>query len=246
MKIIEIFSSIQGEGALAGVRQLFVRLTGCNLRCVYCDTVEAFKPAEFATISDVDGSGDTKQITADITPEELAEEIILLFNSASHHSVVITGGEPLLQHEELDELLGLLKKEDIKTVLETNATLVKELEDLKNFPDYISADIKLVTVARLENNFLEEHLEFIALAHKKLKKADNLSVKIVFDTASEDELEMVCERLPNYVDAVFLQPVTLAGVVFTPFDLLTAHNIASKYIDDVRIIPQIHKLMDIK
>ena len=246
MKIIEIFSSIQGEGALVGARQLFVRLTGCNLRCDYCDTKEAFDTPQNATIEDIDGSGEIKLVPSEISPEALAEEIVLLFNLAPHHSVVITGGEPLCQAEELDELLGILRKEEVKTVLETNATLVEELDSLKNFPDYISADIKLVTVARLENNFLEEHLEFISIAHKKLKRDDNLSVKIIFGKASEDELEMVCERLPNYINSVFLQPVTMQDVIFTPYDLLTMHNIASKYIDDVRIIPQIHKLMAIK
>jgi len=246
MKFTEIFSSVQGEGALIGVRQLFIRLAGCNLRCAYCDTVEAFDTPEKAVIFDIDGSGDFEEVPAEQTAEEIAKEITLLFNSAPHHSVVITGGEPMCQTKEVDELIDLLREEEIKTFLETNATLFEELEDMKNFPDYISADIKLVSVSRLENNFLEEHLKFLAIANKRLRKSENLFVKIVFDKASEDELEMVCEKLPNYVELLYLQPVTDSSVRFTAYDLLTAQSIAGKYIKDVRVIPQVHRLMDLK
>ena len=83
MVITEIFKSIQGEGTRAGLPCIFVRLTGCNLRCVWCDTAYAFH-------------GGTR-FTLDKILEKVA---VLAGNGASRISLVeITGGEPLLQSE---------------------------------------------------------------------------------------------------------------------------------------------------
>lgn len=83
MQITEIFKSIQGEGTRAGLPCIFVRLTGCNLRCTWCDTAYAFH-------------GGTKQ-TVD---EVLARVDALAGDGAGRISLVeITGGEPLLQPE---------------------------------------------------------------------------------------------------------------------------------------------------
>jgi 7-carboxy-7-deazaguanine synthase len=83
MVITEIFKSIQGEGTRAGLPCIFVRLTGCNLRCTWCDTAYAFH-------------GGTK-ITVDDVLEKVRE---LAGGDARQVSLVeITGGEPLLQPE---------------------------------------------------------------------------------------------------------------------------------------------------
>ena len=84
MVITEIFKSIQGEGTRAGLPCIFVRLTGCNLRCTWCDTAYAFH-------------GGTKY-----TLDEVLEKVqrSLSARSRAQHSLVeITGGEPLLQPE---------------------------------------------------------------------------------------------------------------------------------------------------
>jgi 7-carboxy-7-deazaguanine synthase len=84
MQVTEIFRSIQGESTYAGLPCIFVRLTGCNLRCVWCDTAYAFYGG--------------KQLSV----EEVAQQVR---DFASHdgkrhvHLVEITGGEPLLQKE---------------------------------------------------------------------------------------------------------------------------------------------------
>lgn len=83
MQITEIFKSIQGEGTRAGLPCIFVRLTGCNLRCTWCDTAYAFH-------------GGTKQ-TVD---EVVARVDALAGDGAGRVSLLeITGGEPLLQPE---------------------------------------------------------------------------------------------------------------------------------------------------
>ena len=83
MVITEIFKSIQGEGTRAGLPCIFIRLTGCNLRCVWCDTAYAFH-------------GGTKYSTDEIVDKvhSLAGE-----TSSATRLVEITGGEPLLQPE---------------------------------------------------------------------------------------------------------------------------------------------------
>src|SRR5258705_3465314 len=79
MKISEIFYSIQGEGMLAGVPSVFVRTSGCNLRCAWCDTpYTSWQP-----------EGDERSI------ESIAEEVEQ--HGASH--VVVTGGEPMIAPE---------------------------------------------------------------------------------------------------------------------------------------------------
>ena len=104
MKISEIFYSIQGEGMLAGVPSVFVRTSGCNLRCTWCDTpYTSWKP-----------EGDDQNlgtILADVRRRW-----------ATH--VVVTGGEPMIQ-EEIVPLTQRLKDFDLHITIETAGTVYK-------------------------------------------------------------------------------------------------------------------------
>lgn len=86
MLITEIFKSIQGEGTRAGLPCIFVRLTGCNLRCTWCDTAYAFHGGQRLTVNEV---------------MDRIESLCRLpdGNSAGITLVELTGGEPLLQEE---------------------------------------------------------------------------------------------------------------------------------------------------
>ncbi len=95
----EMFYSLQGEGVRAGVPAVFLRLAGCNLSCVWCDTKYSW------------GAG------IECDEAQLAEEI-LAFNCPS---LVITGGEPLLQIAALEKLIKLLP-DSIHIEIETNGT----------------------------------------------------------------------------------------------------------------------------
>lgn len=85
MQVTEIFRSIQGEGTRAGLPCIFVRLTGCNLRCVWCDTAYAFYGGE--------------KITLDGVISRVRELSAAPNGGAEVRLVEITGGEPLLQPE---------------------------------------------------------------------------------------------------------------------------------------------------
>jgi 7-carboxy-7-deazaguanine synthase len=99
LKINEVFYSIQGESSFAGRPCVFVRLTGCNLRCSYCDTRYAYD------------KGNTLEI----------DEIVAEVGSYGCHLVEITGGEPLIQ-EETPALIQRLLDEDYEVLLETNGS----------------------------------------------------------------------------------------------------------------------------
>src|SRR5256885_6266503 len=86
MVITEIFKSIQGEGTRAGLPCIFVRLTGCNLRCTWCDTAYAFHGGRKMTVEEVAARVD-----------ELSGRG--LGSRATVPLVELTGGEPLLQQE---------------------------------------------------------------------------------------------------------------------------------------------------
>jgi 7-carboxy-7-deazaguanine synthase len=89
MYITEIFKSIQGEGTRAGLPCIFVRLTGCNLRCTWCDTAYAFHGGKKMSVEEVVGRVD-----------ELAGRSEKLDGTQSAVPLVeLTGGEPLLQEE---------------------------------------------------------------------------------------------------------------------------------------------------
>ena len=96
MRVNEIFYSLQGEGFYVGVPSVFIRLSGCNLQCSFCDT--------------------THQSFTDMSEREIAD--VVAQYPAQH--VVITGGEPALQLTAL--LIELLHKLDKEVAVETNGT----------------------------------------------------------------------------------------------------------------------------
>ncbi|OGW49423.1 MAG: 7-carboxy-7-deazaguanine synthase [Nitrospirae bacterium RBG_19FT_COMBO_42_15] len=100
MKINEIFKSIQGESSFAGLPTLFVRLTGCNLRCQWCDTKYAYDEAVDLTV----------------------DEVIGRVNAFGLQFVQITGGEPMLQGD-VYELMDRLLISGYKVSLETNGSM---------------------------------------------------------------------------------------------------------------------------
>jgi organic radical activating enzyme len=143
-QLIEVFSSIQGEGLHVGCRQIFIRMAGCNLACKYCDT--PFAPTDSCRIEDAPGSEIFCSIPNPV-PLDLLHDTLFRWLEAIpgvHRSISLTGGEPLLQAETLLHWLPSLS-ELIPVHLETNGTLAKALEPLLPFLDFISMDIKLYT-----------------------------------------------------------------------------------------------------
>lgn len=235
--LIEIFSSIQGEGIYVGYRQIFVRFSGCNLCCAYCDTKTSHDPKDFCLIEQTPGVRDFMRLKNPIDTFKVLEAIRRLA-VLPHHSVSITGGEPLCSVDFLEKLLPNLK---MKVFLETNGTLPDHLVRIIDFVDIISMDIKMPSIAK--SMYWEEHKKFLQIAHRK-----EVYVKIVVgEETTEDEfwtaVQMVCETDPAI--PLVIQPVTpIQGLKApAPEKILTLQELALQLLSDVRAIPQTHKYM---
>lgn len=111
MKISELFHSLQGEGKLVGVPSVFIRASGCNLRCTWCDTPYASWNA-----------GEEK--SSELSPSEIAARARELAGPATRH-VVLTGGEPLM-FKDAPAVVAALKAAGFHVTVETAGTLWPE------------------------------------------------------------------------------------------------------------------------
>lgn len=113
LPVIELFTSIQGEGKYSGVPSHFIRVSGCNLRCVFkdsvCDTPYSSFDPEKSLWKDMDSL-----VAAFKTQQEKYPHV---------KHLVITGGEPLLYKKDLEEFLGLVYDDEMVVTIETNGTL---------------------------------------------------------------------------------------------------------------------------
>src|SRR6185369_17776099 len=140
--ISEIFSSTQGEGRLAGRRQVFIRLTDCNLDCKYCDT-ELEKTATCG-VETKPGSAVFNHLPLPVSLQTVLGILTdwLAALPGAHHSVSITGGEPLLHADILSAWLPKIRML-LPVHLETNGTLHIALKEVVQYIDFISMDMKL-------------------------------------------------------------------------------------------------------
>lgn len=217
VRIKEIFKSIQGEGPYVGYKQLFVRFCKCNLNCKYCDT-------------DFD-INDAKEFS----PEELVK---IINDSNDCHSVSFTGGEPLL---DVDFLKELLPKVNLPVYLETNGTLSKELSEIIDFVTYISSDIKLSSCTGLKPLW-REHENFFEIGKQKI-----LFAKVVFDeNITDEEVFKMCSLVKKFDIELILQPM-MKGKISTVSSEKMEKVLDSclKIYKKVRLIPQVHKFIDV-
>jgi 7-carboxy-7-deazaguanine synthase len=229
--INEVFSSIQGEGILIGRRQIFVRFSGCNLNCNYCDTPESRDP----TSGDLVSTDELYNMVNDIiTPD--------------FHSISFTGGEPLLHS---DFIKKFLEKYEFKSLLETNGALPEEIQKLSSLLDYVSLDIKLPEHEASNNydDLLDSELESI-----KLLRDEEINTYCKVVVTPWTKVEMIGFIASKIADEV--QNTSKLSMVLQPMSPLTVWSegiqklfemseIAGKYID-VLTIPQVHKLLNVR
>jgi 7-carboxy-7-deazaguanine synthase len=241
--LVELFSSIQGEGPFVGYRQAFLRFHGCNLDCVYCDTVQPVPPL-FCRVESEPASGLFNELT---NPASLASVMDILAGWRNrcpglHHSLSLTGGEPLLYQDILTRWLPELRT-IFPLYLETNGTLPKALAALIHQLDYISMDIKLPSASGCPPLW-EIHREFLEIAARR-----EVFVKIIVapDTPPEEiEKASLLVRDVNPTIPLILQPVTRNGVPsVTAHQLLQFQEQVAHLLSDVRIIPQTHVFLNL-
>jgi 7-carboxy-7-deazaguanine synthase len=173
VKIAELFYSIQGEGKLLGVPSVFVRASGCNLRCSWCDTPYASWKPEGQDV-----------------PVERIVKTVLGFG-ARH--VVITGGEPLIMPE-IGELCTALKAAGLHITIETAATVYKPLQI-----DLASLSPKLANSTPHNTPFAEAHERQrmnVEVIQKFIDHSPDFQLKFVVASDGDlDEIQQVLEQL---------------------------------------------------
>ena len=240
--LMEIFSSIQGEGGLIGRRQVFIRFIGCNLACLYCDT-NADIHAGLCKAERTPGRLDFQEMT---NPVALQTVVDLLQRWERgwphvHHSISLTGGEPLLHVDLLHAWLPQLSQ-ILPIHLETNGVLHGALSRVITLLDTVSMDIKLPSSSG-ETNLWEDHRHFLEIAVQK-----DVAVKIVVNSVTQHWeiqraagiIKAVAENIP-----LIIQPETAADLTIkiSPLGLFELQEIAADIIPDVRIIPQTHRFI---
>ena len=234
LPVVELFSSLQGEGPYVGVRQIFLRLPECNLDCPYCDTksgtpvrMRAERSAGTGAFSEIDNPVSLKQLL----------DLLGGYDISRHHSLSVTGGEPLLWADELRLLLPLVKELGLSVYLETNGTLPEQLPKVAEAVDIVSMDVKLPFAGK---RFWDEHKAFLQNCRGK-----EVFVKIVVsrDTPRAD-LERASDLIAGEDVSIttVLQPVTERGGVRAPEgrQILEWQDLLLGKLKDVRVIPQTH------
>lgn len=239
--LLEIFSSVQGEGPFVGYRQIFMRLAGCNLSCAYCDT-PVTADERGCKVEIIPGSNQFIYLPWPLELQQVIKFVKSNFNLSKHHSISITGGEPLQHYKLLQNMLPMLQGTKHGIFLETNGTLHEELQQIITHVSIISMDIKLPSVAKI-NPCWDQHRKFIKVA---LSKDVLVYVKIVVSEKTlQQELETVWKLLKEEAPDIMLiiQPVTPHNEITSPTtkQLLHWQQLAMEYIDNVRVIPQTHR-----
>ena len=247
--LVEIFSSLQGEGPHVGAPTLFVRLGACDLRCRWCDSPHTWLPAARCRIETPDGERAVEN------PVGLDDALAACraLGLARHDFVSLTGGEPLLQPEAVGALAEGVAGAGARILLETHGLAVAALERVIDRVDVVSMDWKLASDVRRESDpkrgpvasFHEAHEAFLRVA----TRAPEVVVKIVVTTASTDaEIDEACGRIAAVDPAIplVLQPVTpFAGVRERPGAerLLALSRRAREPLRHVRVFPQTHPVI---
>lgn len=234
MKIVEIFSSIQGEGLLIGTPSVFVRVGRCNLRCNSCDT-------DFDKFDEVPVG-------------EVAKHVRAL--PGSHH-VVITGGEPLLWQGEVCALIESLG--GIHVTVETNGAIPFGEFGLELKPNLMSYSPKVGSLGRDQRFSWRRVIENIAMTQTSWQVKYVLDplrmddAERVRDFQEQLDKRVICHR----DEAIIFQPLdrgTRVGqlVRVGEFnqsdygeDLARLHDVVARTFPGrgFRVLPQLHKLM---
>jgi len=236
--IVEIFSSLQGEGIYVGDHMTFVRFGKCNMRCVYCDTLEGVCHQDSLRIEVEPGSGNFKTFDNPVSATTLTE----LIQNFDDEFISITGGEPLEQVEFLEEWLPSIAPRR-RILLETNGILHEELTRVLPFVHVVSMDIKLPSSTRCTPKW-NDHTAFLNTA---VAAGREMYVKFVVtaDTTDADLQKSIgiITKVNRFIPIV-IQPATPTLTFNHPISeqrLKAVERLCSAYLDDVRIVPQMHK-----
>jgi organic radical activating enzyme len=266
--ITEIFSSFQGEGPCVGRRQVFIRFSGCNLKCIYCDSLASRERAPKAVLFT-----NTRRMEENnpLSSPQVIDFIKKLL-TPDIHSISYTGGEPLLQPELVKAIAKVTKRMKLPNFIETNGYDAKTFASLADYFDYASIDIKMRNHRAVEEEDYKElydnERECIKIAVDK--GMETIVKVVVLKNTRREEIEEICRDLALFASLPLkfvLQPVT-APFTSTPHPHLQGYSDADEdnvivppstaelfHLSEVAgiflgskvmVIPQVHKFMRIR
>ena len=206
MKISEIFYSIQGEGVEMGMPTVFVRLFACDLRCSWCDTMYAVEGRDFTEVS--------------------VDEVIERVRQWDCTRVCITGGEPLIQREEVSALA--------RELIDRGHSILLETSGHKMPPEVFWGESSVISMdCKCPASGMHERMDFSL--YPKLRTRDQLKFVI------EDEADY------DYARGVIEGREIKAQIIFQPAGGQKIGWITERVMMDnlkgVRVLPQLHKII---
>lgn len=230
-RVSEIFTSIEGEGIFVGKKTLFIRFSGCHLKCRWCDTKYAL-PLDSGTEYQIDE----------------IEDLIIRELQPFTYKVNFTGGEPLLQTDAVIKLADFIKKQTkLKTYIESSCFDSELFSKVLPYMDICKIEFKTDDSKVVENevydSLLSNEIKCLELAVESNKTT---YIKIVVTNSTN------LESFKNLVYNISkkIRPSDIVGFIIQPSHgvdqptvnkLLDTYDIVQPMFPKVRIIPQLHK-----
>jgi organic radical activating enzyme len=233
IQLSEIFTSIEGEGILFGTKTMFVRMAGCHLKCYWCDTNYALAM----------NSGNTYSI--DQVKKMMKEQL-----QNNTYKINFTGGEPLIQYEAVKDLAKFTKEDlGLRTYIESSCYDINRFNKIIPYIDickieFKTKDSEAVDIKHYEH-LLNNEVECLRTAIEN-KKITFIKI-VVSNSTTVKEFKKLIEIIFNTVKSE-----ELAGFIIQPTNnineptvdrLLQFYDLIYPRYNEVRIIPQLHKII---
>jgi organic radical activating enzyme len=232
VRLFEIFTSVEGEGILYGTKTLFVRLAGCPFTCFYCDTKESL-PLDSGNEYDI-------QEASRLIDSNLKKQT---------YKVNFTGGDPLIQHEAVAELAKYVQGKNIPTYLESSCFDLDRFNHVLPFIDIVKIEFKTKDSEFVDSKHYQRLIEnAINCLKSSISTKKTTYIKIVVSSKTElNEFKNLIRDIfdsvsKNQIDGFIIQPTY--GIAEPSLDLLlNLYDIVYPYYTEVKVVPQLHKLI---
>ncbi len=230
-RVSEIFTSIEGEGIFVGKKTLFIRFSGCHLKCRWCDTQYAL-PLDSGTEYQIDE----------------IEDLIIRELQPFTYKVNFTGGEPLLQTDAVIKLADFIKKQtNLKTYIESSCFDSELFSKVLPYIDICKIEFKTDDSKVVENEVYDSLL-LNEIKCLELAVESNKTTYIKIVVTNSTNLESFKNLVYNISKKI--KPSDILGFIIQPSHgvdqptvnkLLDTYDIVQPMFPEVRIIPQLHK-----
>jgi 7-carboxy-7-deazaguanine synthase len=261
----EIFCSVQGEGLHVGEPQIFFRTAGCSQACTWCDTLYSKVRVPRCVIRNRDGRVERTVPNPLLVETGVSEVMGLVRENPAARTVSITGGEPLEQADFVTETAVRIKSEGLSVYLETAGFHAREFAEILPYVDVVAMDIKLPSA--IGAAAWDEHAAFLSCidgtpfdpgASPPGGGTKRIFVKVVVDGNSRlDEIESAARLIASSDSRIplILQPESnlfmsersdREEVKRLNGALVDFREAASRLLSDVRVVPQVHKILNVR